>query len=51
MFLVFLVVTMSSATIEIFKPEVDGILPHSHHSHKFNLIADSPILRSLFFNQ
>ena len=50
MFLVLLVLSMNVAAYEIFKPEVDGILPHNHHSY-YNMKVDSPILRSLFFNQ
>ena len=51
-FLVLLVLTMSVAAIKIsFKPEDDGILPHNDHSYHSIMKVDSPILRSLFFNQ
>ena len=51
MFLVLLVVVKICAAIEIYNPEVGGILPHNHYSYANNKINDSPILRSLLFNQ
>ena len=51
MVLVLLVVVKSCAAIEIYSPEVGGILPHNHYSYANDKIIDSPILRSLYLNQ
>ena len=49
--LVLLVVVKMCAAIEIFNPEVGGILPHKYYSYADDKIIDSPILRSLYLNQ
>ena len=49
--MVLLVVVKMSAAIEIYSPEVDKILPHNYHNYANDKILDSPILRSLFYNQ
>ena len=51
MVLVLLVVVKSCAAIEIYSPEVGGILPHRHYSYANDKINDSPILKSLYHNQ
>ena len=47
---ILLAVVTTSASIEIFSPEVDNFLPHNYHNYAIDKIVDSPILRSLFNN-
>ena len=47
---IFLLVVTTSASIEIFSPEVDKHFPHNYHNYAIDKIVDSPILRSLFNN-
>ena len=49
--MVLLVVVKMGVTIEILGPEVDKFIPHDYHSYANNKILDSPILRSLLYNQ
>ena len=51
MFLVLLVWMTNCAAIKIYNPEAGEILPHNDHSYNSIMNVDSPILRSLFFNQ
>ena len=48
---ILLIVVKMCASIEIYSPEVDKIPPHNYYSHANNKILDSPILRSLYYNQ
>ena len=47
---ILLAVVTTSASIEIFSPEVDQLFPHNYHNYAIDKIVDSPILRSLFNN-
>ena len=48
--MVLLLVVTTSASIDVFSPEVDNYFSHNHHSHAIDQIADSLILRILLNN-
>ena len=49
--MVLLVVVKMGVTIEILGSEVDKFIPFDYHNYAANKVLDSPILRSLLYNQ